>query len=148
MGHPLFQRHEQLCISTSECMRVHAFARSKIIKNALKLIFLCEPYMSLLYAWWKKYVLNNFIVFDHANACIRWSKYTTNNVNYKWVFSFRGIIDMSACTQCGEAKNSCFCWVTQKIHFKYQHCHNELNRKIHQFHFKSQQFNSKIILML
>ena len=104
MGHPLFQRHEQLCISTSECMLVHAFARSKTIKNSLKLIFICEPYMSLLYAWWKKYVLNNFIVFDHANACIRWSKYTTNNVNYKWVFSFRGIIDMSACTQCGEQK--------------------------------------------
>ena len=36
-------------------------------------IFLCKPYISLLYARWKKYVFDNFraffIIFNHANTC-------------------------------------------------------------------------------
>ena len=34
---------QMLCILTSECMLAHAFAQSKTIKSALKLIFLREP---------------------------------------------------------------------------------------------------------
>ena len=37
-------------------------------------IFLREPYISLLWAWWKKYVFDNFravfVIFDHANTCV------------------------------------------------------------------------------
>ena len=46
-------------------------------------IFLHEPYMSLSCAWWKKVLIHDFlmffIVFDHANAWVLWSKYTTQN---------------------------------------------------------------------
>ena len=46
-------------------------------------VFLHEHYISLSYAWWKRYFFHDFwmffIIFD---ACVRWSKYTTslNNV--------------------------------------------------------------------
>ena len=47
-------------------------------------IFLREPYVSLSCAWWKRYFFTHFrmflIVFDHAKACVRWSKYTTDVV--------------------------------------------------------------------
>ena len=37
------------------------------------LVFICEPYVSLLCAWWKWYFFTHFgefpIVFDHANVC-------------------------------------------------------------------------------
>ena len=36
-------------------------------------IFLHAPYMSLMYAWWKRYFFHDFwmfsIIFDHTNAC-------------------------------------------------------------------------------
>ena len=43
-------------------------------------VFLQEPYMSLSYAWWKRYFLWFSNVFHHFRpccACVRWSKYTT-----------------------------------------------------------------------
>ena len=46
--------------------------------------FLPEPCVSLSWAWWKRYFFTNFRVFltmqMHAQACIRWSKYTTVGV--------------------------------------------------------------------
>ena len=55
-------------------------------KQTFFFIFLHAPYMSLSYAWWKRYFFMIFkcfwsflIVFDHANACACWLKYTTLN---------------------------------------------------------------------
>ena len=73
-----------LCILTSERMLTHAFVCSKTMKNTWKLSnvatwALWEPRMRT-----KKYFLTIFleffivfIVFDHVNACVPWSKFTT-----------------------------------------------------------------------
>ena len=65
--------HACACI----CMVKNNRKHSKIMKK----VFLHEPYMSLSHAWWKKYFFHDFqmfsIIFDHAQACVRWSKYTT-----------------------------------------------------------------------
>ena len=51
-------------------------------------MFLHEPYMSLSYAQRKKYIFDYLKLFlsfltmwTHAQACIRWLKYTTNRLN-------------------------------------------------------------------
>ena len=50
-------------------------------------IFLCKPLVCLSCAWWKRYYLLIFKCFwlfltmrTHAQACIRWSKYTTYSI--------------------------------------------------------------------
>ena len=66
-----------LCISTSKCMLAHAFAWSKTIENIQKSwSFLHAPYMSLSYAWWKRYFFMLFkSFFYHFWPCERMHKH-------------------------------------------------------------------------
>ena len=73
-----------LCILTSICIPGQAFVWTKTIKNAPKLIFLHEPYISPCMHDEKNMfwiILERFLLFltmqTHAQACIGWLNYTT-----------------------------------------------------------------------
>ena len=47
----------------------------KLVAPEKLCIFLYKPYMRLLYAWWKKYVFDNFRAFYHFGPCKRMRDY-------------------------------------------------------------------------
>ena len=62
------------------------WADSFLVQQTFFFVFLCESYVCLSCAWLKRYFFTHFQMFlifltmrTHTQACIRWSKYTTDD---------------------------------------------------------------------
>ena len=118
---------EVLCILTSERMLAHAFAWSKTIKNIQKpqkVPF--SSYVRVAYVMLMK-KKDDFwmfsIIFDHANACICWSKYTTQEAlhaqNHQCIYNYSNSMFL------GQTKKNS---IQQSAAFNYSKC--KLQRKV------------------